>query len=114
MQEAAAPSSTAPKGPATPAAGVMVASPATVPVTAPTSDGLPNLIHSVAIQTRVALAADRCVASIAMPASPFDASALPALKPNQPTHSIEAPTITIQGACGGRMPCGKSGRGRIF
>src|SRR5205085_10377951 len=105
MQEAAAPSSTAPSGPATPAAGVMVARPAMVPVTAPTSEGLPNLIHSIAIHTRVALEADRCVASMDAPASALAPRALPALKPNQPTHSIAAPTITIQGAWGGRMPC---------
>ena len=40
-----------------------------VPVTAPTRLGLPNLIHSMATQTQVAVAADRCVASMAMPAS---------------------------------------------
>jgi hypothetical protein len=32
-----------------------------------------------------------CVASIAMPARPSAATAEPALKPNQPTHSSEAP-----------------------
>src|SRR5215475_3345697 len=111
MQEAAAPNSTAPNGPATPAAGVMVARPAMVPVTAPTRLGLPNLNHSIAIHTRVAAAADRCVASSAMPASAPADSALPALKPNQPTHNSDAPTITIQGACGGRILCGKSNRG---
>src|SRR6185437_13843771 len=111
MMLAAAPNSTAPIGPTLPAAGVMVASPAMVPVTAPTRLGLPNEIHSIAIQTNVAVAAERWVVSIAMPASAFDVSALPALNPNQPTHRSEAPTITIQGACGGRMDFGKSVRG---
>src|SRR4029079_15422913 len=105
---------TAPEGPATPATGVMVARPAVVPVTAPTRLGLPNLIHSMAIHTSVALAADRCVASIAMPASAPDDTSLPALKPNQPSHNSEAPTITIHGAWGGRMPWGNSWRGRII
>ena len=85
-----------------------------VPVTAPTRLGLPNLIHSIPIHVSVALAADRCVASIAMPASAPEDTALPALKPNQPTHNSDAPTITIQGACGGRMPWGNSCRGRII
>src|SRR5579863_6434934 len=108
---AAAPITTAPRGPTLPAAGVMVARPATVPVTAPTRLGLPKVPHSIAIHTRVAVAADRCVVSIAMPASALDARALPALKPNQPTHKREAPTITIHGACGGRIDLGKSTRG---
>src|ERR1700722_6403410 len=108
---AAAPSTTAPSGPTLPAAGVMVASPAMVPVTAPTRLGLPNDIHSITIHTKVAVAAERCVVSIAMPASALEASALPALKPNQPTQSSGAPTITIQGACGGRTDFGKSTRG---
>ena len=48
---------------------------------------------------------------IAMPASVPDLSALPALKPNQPTHNNAAPTITIQGACGGCTDWGKPRRG---
>src|SRR5688500_223251 len=100
----AAPIRTAAAGPTKPEAGVMVARPAIVPVTAPTRLGLPNLIHSIAIQTRVAVAADKCVTSSAIPASPPALKALPALKPNQPTQSNDAPTITIQGAWGGLMP----------
>src|SRR6185312_1364858 len=108
---AAAPITTAPMGPTLPAAGVMVARPAIVPVTAPTRLGLPNEIHSIAIHTKVAVAADIWVVSIAMPASAFAATALPALKPNHPTQRRDAPTITIQGACGGRTERGKSMRG---
>src|SRR5215469_15189320 len=108
---AAAPIATAPKGPTLPAAGVMVARPAMVPVTAPTRLGLPNETHSIAIHTNVAVAADMWVVSIAMPASALAAMALPALKPNHPTHRSEAPTITIQGACGGRTDLGNSMRG---
>src|SRR6202012_3971375 len=108
---APAPITTAPKGPTLPAAGVMVARPAMVPVTAPTRLGLPNGTHSIAIHTRGAVAADSSVGSMARPASPLKASPLPALKPNQPTHKSDAPTITIQGACGGRTERGKSARG---
>ena len=82
---------------------VMAAKPAMVPVTAPTRLGLPKLVHSIATQANVAVAAARCVTSMAMPASAPALSALPALNPNQPTHSRDAPTITIQGACGGRI-----------
>ncbi len=35
-----------------------------------------------------------------MPALPLAASALPPLKPNQPTHSIAAPAMVIPGLCG--------------
>ena len=49
-----------------------------------------------------ATAALMCVTSIAMAASPFAATALPALNPNQPTQSMEAPIITIVLLCGGR------------
>ena len=40
-------------------------------------------------------AADIWVTNIAIPASEFAASALPALNPNQPTHSIDAPVTVI-------------------
>ena len=36
-------------------------------------------------------AAEKCVTMNALAANPSDASSLPALKPNQPTHSIAAP-----------------------
>ena len=39
-----------------------------------------------------AVAVQMCVTAMAIPATPSAASWLPALKPNQPTHSIEAPT----------------------
>ena len=53
------------------------------------------------------MAAPRCVTSIAIAAEPLAASALPPLKPNQPTHSMPAP-ITVSGMlCGGIATCGK-------
>ena len=72
--------------------------------------GLPKRCHSMVSHTSEAVAADRCVTSMAMPASDPAASALPALKPNHPTHSMAAPTMTIHGAWGGLMPCGKPRR----
>ena len=44
------------------------------------------------IQPNAAAAVAIWVTSIAMPAVPLAAAAEPALKPNQPTHSIAAPT----------------------
>src|SRR5688572_7159633 len=91
MTPAVRPITSAPIGPTKPEAGVIVPRPATMPVTAPSTLGLPNLIHSMAIHAVAPAAAAVCVASIAIPAAPFDASALPALKPNQPTQSSDAP-----------------------
>ena len=91
----------APIGPTNPEAGVIVASPAIVPVTKPIRLGFPCLIHSIIIQVKEATAADICVTVIAIPAPPLAPSALPPLNPNQPTHSIDAPIITIPGLCGG-------------
>ena len=53
----------------------------------------------------------RCASSsIAMPAEPLAASALPALKPNQPTHSMPAPVTVIVRLCGGIAVCGNPRR----
>ena len=51
-----------------------------------------------------------CVTSIAMPAAPSAASALPALKPNQPTHSMQAPVTVMVMLCGGIAVSGKPRR----
>ncbi len=50
--------------------------------------------HSENIQASAAAAVAICVTVMAYPARPSAASAEPALKPNQPTHSSEAP-ITV-------------------
>ena len=52
----ATPIAIAPIGPTKPEAGVMVASPATQPVTMPTEVGLPTRTHSIAIQVSAAAA----------------------------------------------------------
>ena len=53
--------------------------------------GLPRIIHSTSIQVNAAVAVAMCVTAIAMPACMPALTAEPALKPNQPTHSSEAP-----------------------
>ena len=78
-----------------------------MPVTMPSTLGLPNRIHSRSIQPSDPAAAPTCVTSIAMPAAPSAASALPALKPNQPTHSMQAPVTVIGRLCGGIGVVGK-------
>src|SRR5437899_909609 len=83
-----------------PDAGVMATSPATAPDAAPSTVGLPRLIHSVNIQPSAAAAAPVLVAVKALAASPLASSALPALKPNQPTQSKDAPITVIGRLCG--------------
>ena len=82
----------------------MVPRPATIPVTAPRALGRPNLLHSQTTHVSAPADAEICVTSIAMPASPLAASALPALNPNQPTQSNPAPVIVMVMLCGG-MGC---------
>src|SRR2546426_7940164 len=83
-----------------PDAGVMATRPATAPDAAPRTVGLPRLIHSVNIQPSAAAAAPVFVAVKALTARPLASSALPALNPNQPTHSSEAPMTVIGRLCG--------------
>ncbi len=87
-------------------AGVIAAKPAIEPVAAPNMLGLPNLIHSMYIQTNVAVAAEICVTVRAEAAAPSAASALPPLKPNQPTHNITAPVTVMGRLCGIICFCG--------
>src|SRR5476649_2090602 len=80
-----------PIGPTKPEAGVMATKPATAPEEMPTTVGLPFKIHSTIIQVKPAVAVAVWVTSMAMPACRPAVTAEPALKPNQPTHSNEAP-----------------------
>src|SRR2546430_16434823 len=84
-----------------PEAGVMATRPATAPDAAPSTVGLPRLIHSVNIQPSAAAAAPVLVAVNALTARPFASSALPALQPNQPNHRRAAPVTVIGSRCGG-------------
>src|SRR5271157_101761 len=75
-----------------PQAGVMATSPATAPVAAPKTVGLPPTIHSIMGHVNAAAAVAVLVAINALVASSFAASALPALKPNQPNQRSPAPS----------------------
>src|SRR5215471_3769300 len=107
---ATAPITNAGIGPTNPAAGVIATSPATAPEIAPSALALPFLNHSAALQPNAAAAAPKCVATKALEASPPAASALPALNPNQPTHSRQAPIKLSTRLCGGMGCFGKPTR----
>ena len=72
----------------------MATRPATAPEMMPSMLGFLCTSHSMNIQASAAVAVAICVTAMAMPAEPLAATAEPALKPNQPTHSSEAP-ITL-------------------
>src|SRR5512139_695311 len=84
---------TAPDAFTNPAAGVMTTRPATIPEQKPSTVGFPRVIHSSRGHVNPATAAERVVVMNAFAAMPSAATALPALKPYQPTHSIPVPTI---------------------
>src|SRR5690348_697191 len=83
-----------------PDAGVIVASPATMPDAAPSTLGLPLSSHSVAAQLNAAAAAEKCVAANALVAREPALRALPALNPNQPTHNNPVPMSESTTLCG--------------
>ena len=89
-----------------PAAGVIATSPATAPEMPPKTVGLPRRNHSIASQPSAAAALAKCVATNALVARLLAASALPALKPNQPTHKRHAPTNESVRLCGRIGCCG--------
>src|SRR5712664_2974021 len=82
----------------------MATSPATAPEIAPSALARPFLSHSATLQPSAAAAAAKCVATKALVARLLAASALPALKPNHPTHSRQAPIKLSTTLCGG-MAC---------
>src|SRR5690242_15977980 len=86
-----------------PEAGVMVPRPATAPEIMPSTDGLPRLDHSIAVQVSAPAQADRCVAVIAMTACAPEVSADPPLKPNQPTHNKPVPITASDRSNGARF-----------
>jgi hypothetical protein len=61
---------------------------------APSTLGFPLTHHSTNSQASAAAAAPNCVATKALVASGPALRALPALKPNHPTHNMPAP-ITL-------------------
>ena len=82
-----------------PAAGVMATRPATKPVHAPTSVGLPTRIRSTSIHDNMPAAEATIVLSNARAATPSAANCEPALKPNQPNHKSVAPKTTNGTLC---------------
>ena len=101
MAAAAIPMSIADIGDTNPAAGVIVASPATAPVAPPSIVGFPVIFHSTNIHVNAAEAAEVFVAIKAMEARPLAPSALPALNPNHPNQRRPAPMMAIGRLCGG-------------
>src|SRR5215467_14008674 len=97
---AATPIKSAAIGVTKPDAGVIATNPATAPEIAPSTVGLPKRIHSTAIHASAAAALAKWVATNALLARLFAARALPALKPNQPTQSKQAPIKLSVKLCG--------------
>src|SRR5690349_17859892 len=89
-----------------PQAGVITTRPATAPEQKPRTLGLPRTIHSASGQAKDATAVARVVVVKALAAIPSAATALPALKPYQPTQSIPVPTMHNTMLCGamGSLP----------
>ena len=76
--------------------------PTTIPVAAPTAVALPVRERSSSVHTTSVAAGASMVLVKASAAMPLAASALPALKPNQPNHSSPAPS-SVNGTLWGRI-----------
>src|SRR5208282_1658562 len=83
-----------------PQAGVITTKPATAPEQKPRTLGLPRTIHSAIGQTKEATAVASVVVVKALAAMTSAATALPALNPYQPTHSIPVPIMQRTRLCG--------------
>ena len=83
----------APPIPTLPAAGVMATKPATAPDAAPNIEALPRIRASPTHHANTAAAVANKVLTKASAAKPLASKAEPALKPNQPTHNKDAPTM---------------------
>src|SRR5438876_12219586 len=90
----------APVGSTYPHAGVMTTRPPTAPEQNPSTLGLPRSAYSSIAHVNDATAVARVVAINAFAAIPSGASALPALKPYQPTQSNPVPTMQSTMLCG--------------
>src|SRR5438105_13967301 len=83
-----------------PQAGVITTSPATAPEQNPSTLGLPRSAYSSMAHVNDATAVASVVLMNAFAAMPSGASALPALKPYQPTQSKPVPTMQSTMLCG--------------
>src|SRR5206468_7751351 len=92
---------TAPVEVTKPQAGVITTKPATAPEQKPSTLGLPRVIHSAIGQTNEATAVASVVVVKALAATTSAPTALPALNPYQPTHSMPVPTMHNTMLCGG-------------
>ena len=72
------------------------------PETSPRRDGLPLAPHSTNSQARAAAAVATKVLIMASAVVPLASRLEPALKPNQPTQSSEAPIMVMVRECGAR------------
>src|SRR6476469_2712672 len=90
-------------GPTKPAAGVIATRPTTIAVAPPTAVGLRERAMSSSVQATSVPAGASIVVVNASAAMPLAASALPALKPNQPNQSRPAPS-SVNGTLCGRIP----------
>src|SRR6058998_1178919 len=96
MTPASAPMTSDAIGVTKPDAGVTATRPATAPDAAPRIVGLPARTHSANSHPSAAAAAAVLVLTNAVAASSLEEVALPALNPNHPTQSSDAPT-TVKG-----------------
>src|SRR5438093_9209219 len=97
---AATPMMTAPLGATYPHAGVITTKPPTAPEQNPSTLALPRSAYSSIAQVNEATAVASVVVVNAFAAIPSGASALPALKPYQPTQSKPVPTMQSTMLCG--------------
>src|SRR6266850_6672127 len=100
------PMMTAPEQVTKPQAGVITTRPATAPEQKPSTLGLPRRTYSAIAQLKEAIAVAIVVVIKALAATPSAATALPALKPYQPTQSMPVPTMQRTMLCGciGSLP----------
>src|SRR4051812_15306283 len=95
------PSGIASVGVMKPQAGVTTTRPATAPEQKPRTLGFLRTMYSSAAHVNEATAVASVVVVKALAATPSAATAEPALKPYQPTHSMPVPTMQRTRLCGG-------------
>src|SRR5689334_210226 len=95
------PMTTGASPPTNPAHGVIATRPATAPEAAPSVVACPAVMRSTTSQLSIAAAAATNVFMNACAATPFAASAEPALNPNQPNQRMPVPSSVSGSECGG-------------